>query len=305
MPEPDPSQVVQCGREITDSELEQIESIVELFPGLALWELTRTLCEHLDWHTAAGGYKTDACSKLLRKLEDEGRIRLPSSRYRGQQRKGKAAPEWTVMTASRQEVKGSLADVSPVSLEVVIGREATGLWNEYVARYHYLGYKKPFGCPLRYFIRGEGDEVLGCLLLAGAAKALGQRDRWIDWSDRQRLRNLPWVVNNSRFLIFPWVRVKMLASHVLGLVRRQVVGDWYRRWGYRPVLLETFVDPERFRGTSYRASGWTYLGNTTGEGLRRPGRRYHTTPKMIFVQPLTKDFRARLVSENLQGRRTP
>jgi hypothetical protein len=138
-------------------------------------------------------------------------------------------------------------------------------------------------------------------VLSGPAKALTARDRWIGWEDRQRLKNLPWVLNNSRFLIFPWVEVANLASHVLGQLARRVGDDWEARWGYRPLLLETFVDPAHFHGGCYRAAGWELLGRTTGEGLVRPGRQYRTSPKLIFAKPLQADFRRLLCSDQLKG----
>jgi hypothetical protein len=189
----------------------------------------------------------------------------------------------------------SLKEVGNVRLEVVRGREKTELWNEYVHRYHYLGYKKPFGCFARYFIESDQGK-LGCLLFSGAAKALRRRDSWIGWSERSRLRNLGLVVNNARFVVFPWAKVKNLASHVLGQVVRRIRDDWEERWSYQPVLLETFVDPERFEGTCYRAANWHYLGMTSGEGLVRKGKRYTTSPKKIFVKPLADDFRSVLCS---------
>jgi hypothetical protein len=103
---------------------------------------------------------------------------------------------------------------------------------------------------------------------------------------RQSPKNLPWVVNNSRFLIFPWVRVANLASHALGHLARRAAEDWELRWGYRPLLLETFVDPAHFRGSCYRAGSWTLLGRTSGEGLVRPGKQYRTSPKLIFAKAL-------------------
>jgi len=198
-------------------------------------------------------------------------------------------------------MRGELADVAPVHLELVTGKERTGLWSEYVHRHHPLGYKQPFGHTGRYFIV-SGDDLLGCVLMAGAAKSISARDRWIGWSESRRLRNLPWVVNNTRFLVFPWVSVKHLASHVLGQLARRVRDDWDARWGFCPVLMETFVDPAEHRGTCYRAAGWTALGRTTGEGLVRPGRRYETSPKLVFVRPLVPDFRERLCSDGLRGR---
>jgi len=293
--------VVQCGREIPVEELEHIRSTVEMFPGLNRWELAHTLCEHLGWHTASGANKVEACLKLLEKLEAKGVVKLPAKREYGPHKQPRRGPQRTPRTDPGPELAGVLADVSPVWLEIAGQGEAAGLWDEYVDRYHYLGHKRPFGCRLRYFVRSEVG-VLGCVLLAGASKSIGARDRWIGWTDEQRLKNLAWVVNNTRFLILPWVRVRHLASHVLALVSRRIGDDFSERWGFRPVLMETFVDPERFQGTCYRAAGWIELGRTTGEGLRRPGKQYTTTPKIMFVRPLAKDFREQLCSNELRGR---
>lgn len=293
--------VVQCGREISDAELEHIRTTVEMFPDLNRRELAHTLCEHMWWYTASGSTKVDACLKLLERLDAEKAVKLPAKREQGRRGQPCRVPERTSRTDPGPELTGDLADVSLVWLEIAERGKAAGLWNEYVDRYHYLGYKRPFGYRLRYLVRSEVG-VLGCVLLAGAAKSIGVRDRWIGWTDEQRLRNLAWVVNNTRFLILPWVRVRYLASHVLGLVARRIGEDFRERWGYRPVLMETFVDPERYQGTCYRAAGWIELGRTTGEGLRRKGKEYTTTPKAIFVRPLVKDFRHQLCSDELQGR---
>ncbi len=160
-------------------------------------------------------------------------------------------------------------------------------------RYHYIGYKKPFGYRIRYFIR-SGDTLLGCLLFSGAAKAIRCRDQWIGWTPEQRLQNLPWIINNSRFLIFPWVKVKNLASHVLGKANRCIANDWEEKWGFSPVLMETFVDPKSYKGTSYIAANWTCLGMTTGKGLLRQNKRYETSPKKTFIKPIANNFRDRL-----------
>ena len=295
--------IVQCGRKITVEELGEIKETVELFPNLSRSELAETLCENLQWLTASGGHKNDACLKLLTKLESEGIVKLPEKRkiINAQRRKTISKRN---RTAPQSNIACSLKELGPVKLQVCKDRETTGLWNEYVSRYHYLGYKKPFGTFLRYFIVCDRG-VLGCLLFAGAAKALGVRDKWIGWGDNQRLRNLGWVINNTRFLILKWVHVKNLASHVLGQVQRRIREDWYIRWGYRPVLMETFVDPEKYQGSSYKASNWEFLGMTTGEGLVRKGKKYTTTPKMIFVKPLAHDFRSLLCSDELKGRVEP
>jgi hypothetical protein len=291
--------VFQSDREITREELDEIQETVRAFPTLSRSELARTVCEHLGWFTATGGYKTDACLKLLSRLEGKGRLRLPPKRAISSPRHAPIA--LTPRTGPRTEIGGSIAEGGPVSVAAVNGRDQAALWNEYVSRYHYLGYKRPFGCFLSYFIESPHG-ILGCLLFQGAAKALKARDTWIGWTKSQRLRNLPWVINNSRFLVLPWVKVENLGSHILGKALRRLRDDWLKRWGYSPLLVETFVDPERYEGTSYTAANWHYLGMTTGRGLPRKGKHYTTSPKKIFVRPLVKDFRERLCSEHLQLR---
>jgi len=289
----------QSDREITREELDEIQETVRFFPTLSLSELAQTICEHLGWFTATGGYKTDACLKLLSRLEGKGRLRLPPKRAISAPRHAPIA--LTPATAPKAEIGGSVADVAPVSVQVVNGRDQAALWNEYVSRYHYLGYRKPFGCFLRYVIQSPRG-LLGCFMFQGAAKALRLRDEWIGWTRAQRLSNLPWVINNSRFLVFPWVKVKNLGSHTLGQTLRRIRDDWQERWGYSPLLVESFVDPERYEGCSYKAANWHYLGMTTGRGLARTGKSYTTTAKKIFVRPLVADFRSLLCSEHLRGR---
>lgn len=283
--------IVQCGREIKDEELEQIYETVETFSNLSQTELAHTICEHLGWYTASGRNKVDACRKLLQRLESQGLIRLPEKEkigpIKGSQQKLPVADD---RTRPQDEVAGTLSDIGPIVVRVAQDKEELSLVNEYLHRYHYLGYKRPFGCHLRYLIEAQGS-ILGCMLFSGAAKALTPRDQWIGWSTNERLRNLGFVVNNGRFLIFPWVKVRYLASHVLGKIVRDLVQDWERSWGYRPALLETFVDPQHFDGTCYRAANFRHLGMTSGKGLVRQGRSYRTSPKKIFVYPLVNNFR--------------
>jgi len=286
--------LVQCGREISLREVMEIRETAAIFCLLSRFELANTICEHLGWYSASGSPKSDACLKLLSKLESEGVLRLPENRTHSCKLPPK--PSETERTDPRSLIEGGVKDIGLIRLAVVRGREETEVWNEYVNRYHYLGYKPPFGCFVRYFIESECGK-LGCMLFSGAARSLGERDRWIGWNERERLNNLGRVVNNTRFLIFPWVRVKNLASHALGHVTRRIEEDWQQRWSYRPVLLETFVDPQHFDGTCYRAANWQYIGMTTGQGLVRKDKSYVTSPKKIFVRPLAEDFRTVLCSQ--------
>ena len=286
------------GREITVGEIDGIREVTRLCSGLSLQELAHTVCEHLGWVTASGMHKLRACVMLLEKLRDGGTIELPAKRE--QKKSSKKVITRTTKTAPRGEICAELSDVGEVALEVACSKRNKALWNEYVDRYHRLGYKQPFGCRIRYFIVSK-QGALGCILVAGAAKSISVRDLWIGWSEATRLKNLAWIVGNTRYLIFPWVQVRHLASHVLGQLARRVGEDWHEGFGYRPLMMETFVDPAHYRGTCYRAAGWTHFGNTTGRGLRRPGREYKTTPKMLFVKPLVKGFREQLCSK-LKGR---
>jgi hypothetical protein len=290
---------------IKPQQLEAARQTVRWCSGLSRTELARTICEHWGWVTASGSYKVTACLNVLEELEGQGLLRLPGkrkmSRWNTDQAYG-ALP--THRTDPGAPLVGELPLAGSVWLEVIQSTDRGQLWREYVERYHYLGYRQPFGCVMRYFINSPAG-VLGALLMAGAAKALAARDRWIGWERPCREQNLPWVINNTRLLIFPWVRLPHLGSHVLGQLARRVRQDWQARWGYEPLLMETFVDPERFSGTCYRAAGWLALAKTTGRGLARAGERYQSTPKLIYVKALAQDFRQRLCGGPLPRRTQP
>ncbi|MCG8617979.1 MAG: DUF4338 domain-containing protein [Desulfobacterales bacterium] len=286
-----------CGRPITSREFEEIRETVKMFGNLSRKELIHTICEHLNWRTPSGTNKWDACLKMMLSFEAQGHFTLPV-------KKSIAKPiptriRHTAQTAPGPPINSTLKALGPVTLTQPATTSEVRLFNEYIDRYHYLGYKKPIGYRIRYFIR-SADTFLGCILFSGAARAITSRDQWIGWSANQRTAGLPWVVNNTRFLIFPWVRVPYLASHVLGKVAGLISGDWKNKWGYSPVLLETFVDPERYRGTCYLAANWQLLGRTTGKGLVRKNKIYTTQPKLVLAYPLSPDFRTRLCSNELQ-----
>jgi hypothetical protein len=166
-----------------------------------------------------------------------------------------------------------------------------------VDRYHYLGYRIPFGAQLQYFIQSGIDQAnLGCLQFSSPAWRMAARDHWIGWNDAQRLRNLQKIISNSRFLIFPWVRVKNLASSVLSLAAGTVPHDWLGCYGRRPVLMETLVDRTKYNGTCYQAANWVHVGETTGRGrMDRRNKRQGVAVKDIYLYPLSKKFRRELM----------
>jgi hypothetical protein len=276
------------GRYFTAQEIQDIQETIESV-GLCWTELVETICEHLKWVTPAGRNKVDSCGKALMKLEGQGLVKLPArmSVGKGKEKAIEAGPR----TDAEKELTGTVRDFEPVEVMPVMGREAIRLWNEYVERYHGLKYKRPFGAHQRYFIVDGAGRRLGCLLFAAAAWALSERDEWIGWSERDRAQRLNWVAGNTRFLIFPWVRVRNLASAALARAAARIGRDWQERYGYTPVLLETFVDAELYRGTCYRAANWIRLGMTAGRGRMDRRTQYLSTPKIIYVYPLTPDFR--------------
>ena len=248
MKESQSSHTLLCGREFTAQEIQDIQETIESC-CLSWYELLQTICEHLEWVTPAGRYKVDSCAKALKKLEALGVVKLPLKRAcQGSSHR----IDLSERTDPQNEVRGTVRDFAPIKLRPVTVKDEMRLWDEYVERYHVLGYKRPFGAHQRYFIEQRAGQPLGCLLFASSAWALAERDQWIGWSEHDRAQRLNWVVANTRFLIFPWVRVRNLASTALSLAARRIGQDWQERYGYAPVLLETFVDVERYRGTCTR-----------------------------------------------------
>lgn len=209
----------QGNREFHSKDIHLIQQTFKMFPKLSQSELIETVCEHLDWLTASGLPKRHACKQLLFQMEEQDLIQLPQKRCPGAV--SRPPPTKTSQTDPREVLDVSLKDITPVHVEPVISDKKRHLWNEYIERYHPLGYKHPFGYAIRYFVRAN-SQYLGCIMLSGASRALAPRDCWIGWTPKQRKTNLSWIVNNSRYLIFPWVKVPHLASHVLGQLARRV-----------------------------------------------------------------------------------
>jgi hypothetical protein len=285
------------GRTFSVEELRLIQTLTADCTALARTELAYTLCELVDWRRPTGRLKNHEGRLLLEHLAAQGLVTLPPVRALG--RRGPREAPHSAQGAPTPEVVGSLRDLRPLVLEVVPpGRTGPSrLWRELIGRYHYLGERVPVGATLRYVVRSARcpGQVLACLGWTSAAWRIAVRDRWIGWPDAQRRQALPYVVNNSRFLILPWVHLSDLASHILGRCARQLPGDWVARYGVRPLLLETLVDPARFPGTCYRAANWLCLGQTVGRGrMDRANVLAGHAPKLVYVYPLGRDVPQRL-----------
>jgi hypothetical protein len=285
-----------CGKPVSQREWKILREILDSC-GLSRHELASTICEGLGWVRPNGGLKTRECYEYLNLLEARGLIELPAQRE--QRRRGPTSISYTEAGAERRQLEGTLSDVAPMRLGLVTTAQERALWRELVARYHYLGHKVPYGASLRYLVwmSTPRAELAGCVQFSSAARRLASRDGYIGWDEETRQRNLQQVVNNSRFLILPWLSIKGLASHVLSVSARIMVEDWEEAYRVKPVLLETFVDRERYEGTCYRAANWIEVGETTGRGrMDREGTAAGPV-KTCLVYPLTDDFRLRLCGE--------
>ena len=290
-----------AGKRFTRKQLDYIQKTVNRFPNLSRRELGYTICENSAWLTPSGTLKIQTCLNALEEMQARGLFKLPPKAMPGRKSKQKEIV-WTKRSAPQARINGSLEQLPPIAIRVVTEKEEIERWNELIDRYHYLGYRRPMGTHLRYFIVTEEDneQILGCLLFSFPVWSLACRDQWIGWSDQGRRRHLELIVNNNRFLILPWVYVKHLASKVLALSCRRIGDDWERYHGFRPVLLETFVDSDAYKATSYKAANWQLIGKTQGRESLDPEKR--RSQKEVYVYPLCRDYKAILNHEKKQAK---
>ncbi len=273
--------------------LKQIRARIEKDEGLTRTELSREVCQWMNWHAPNGQPREMTCRLGLLELERRGEVALPARR--SSVRTSMPAQHWEGI--EDRSLRCTLEELGEIKLVSVSAREdpgLSGLWNDLIAGYHYLGYTPLVGAQKRYLIESEHYSYLGALGFSAAARRVAVRDQWIGWSDAVRAENLHRVVCNSRFVILPWVHVRNLASHLLGLACRRLMRDWQQSYGYEPALLESFVDPERFAGISYRAANWVEVGETRGRGRQDREHACAGTKKKVFVYPLCPRWREQL-----------
>ena len=284
---------VECryhGRDFTASEMTLLRALISGPPALSRHALSREFCRRIGWYKTDGGLKDMMARVTMLAMHRDGRIELPPPRQ-------PRAPRRPIAFGPDTEPPllpppTTLEQVRPISLRPVLGRtRESKRWNEYVARYHYLGYTPLVGAQMRYDVHAHDGSPLAMLGFSTAAWKLAPRDRVIGWSPQMREKNLPLVVDNPRFLILPWIHIQNLGSHILAIARKRLPRDWTARYRITPVLIETFVQTPTYTGAVYRASGWTRVGSTQGRGRYDTKKRFDKPTKDIWLRPLRRDWK--------------
>ena len=277
-----------CGRDFSLAELSAMAELMRNEPKLNRAQLSRRVCEMLNWRTSDGTLKEMSCRVAMLRMQAHGLIELPASRIR--QRRRRALAPATAASDEQPSLMMPVHELPMLRLEIVQAASPHAkLWNEYMARYHELGFTPLSGSQMRYAVFA-GDRWVALLSFGASAWRLASRDAFIGWSDTQRSANLQRVVNNARFLILPWIVSKGLASKTLAMAARRLPADWQQRCGYRPVLLETFVQTDRHKGTCYRAANWIHVGQTVGRGKKALTHQQTLPIKDVWLYPLRRDY---------------
>ncbi len=278
------------GRDFTEEELDIIRSWLAE-KTLRREQLARRICKEFGWINPQGKLKTMSCKVALLRMHRIGLIVLPPTRYTNGNSRGKKPAVEMLLPLTPTTLSLSPEQLRQVRVDVVQTKTERAIYHQLLQGHHYLGAGSMAGAQLRYLAR-SGSEVVGALGFGASAWLVAGRDRFIGWGDASRRAHLHLVVNNNRFLILPWVKTPNLASRLLSLASKRIGVDWLARYGYSPVLLETFVEKPRFTGTCYRAANWIEVGVTKGRGKLEKNHQSVLPVKSILVYPIHKDFRS-------------
>ena len=285
---PAPSQRY-CGRDFSAADLAHLRELLRCQPTLNRSQLSRQVCRDFGWINSGGQLKQMSCRVALLRMERDGLLQLPKAL--GGNRNCRAVPALTAASAEQAPVREPVAALAPLQFRRVQTQADSRLWNELIQRYHYLGYSPLSGAQMRYLVVSRDGRLLAALGFGASAWQTKPRDQFIGWDDEQRRRGLQRIVNNARFLILPWVQSPSLASGILSGVIQPLLAHWSLRYGYRPVLLESFVETPRFTGIAYKAANWICVGKTQGRGkLEKQGCQVCAI-KQIRLYPLHPQFR--------------
>jgi hypothetical protein len=279
-------------RNFLEHEIQLIQEMTTTYKGLSRKELAYTICENLNWKNEAGNLKVDSCLVLLKKLQTAEKINLNPLQKRVHIKK--EDKELFDLT-NTININGRVDYFNPY-IKLVKEKEEYKKWNDLIQRYHYLGYKKNFGLHLKYYICLEGiRDPIGCFSFVSTnSYHLKCRDLHIGWSREQRERKLNWIIDNNRFLIFPWIKIYNLASKIFSIARKQVPADWQQKFHYKPVLFETYVDSSQFHGSIYKATNWLHIGQTSGNYNTNKSDKEMTQiccPKNVYIYPIVENYK--------------
>jgi Druantia protein DruA len=274
------------GKYFSPNDIECIKQLLITNPKANRAALSRLVCEQFKWFKMDGNLKEMSCRVAMINMERDKLIILPKPLHK--KYPCHAHKKQTSKGNPGQPVNCAVSELSNLQIQPV-ERDNSGLWNELIERYHYLGYQPLSGAQIRYFVYSN-EQLIALLSFGASAWTTAPRDQFIGWRKSQRESRLHQVINNARFLILPWIKVPHLASKILSMAARRVQADWLERYHYQPVLLETFVEVERFKGTCYKAANWQCLGTTTGRG-KKGGHQASLPVKSVWIYPLNKHFK--------------
>ena len=276
-----------CGRLFTESDMEVIRQVIASTEHPTRAAIARAVCSAFAWVRPNGLLKDMSARVALLRMERDGLLTLPAPTHSYTPARGAT---FTAACDPQLELRCSSQEIGAIVLCQVTSMADSRLWNELIDRYHYLGYRPLPGAQLRYLVKHE-ERILGALGFGAAAWKVAARDSFIGWTSEQRAERLHLVVNNARFLMLPWIHVPNLASRILSLAAKQVFRDWPKLYGYQPVLLETFVDQERYAGTCYKAANWAHVGQTKGRGKLDRYHQQAVSIKNVYLYPLNRRFK--------------
>lgn len=279
------------GRDFSEAEIEMIRQLIAVNFTSSRRRLSVLVCENLNWRKPNGTLKDMSCRVALLRMQDDGLITLQPAKPCSVNRP--LVINHTPETEPGTPIKRAVHELDNIELHLVTSKKHSRLWNEYIDRYHYLGYKKLPGAQLRYIIT-SGLDIIALLGFGASAWKTAPRDKFIGWTDEQRKKNLQLIVNNARFLILPWIQSKNLASKILAKAAKRLPDDWQKQYNYAPVLLETFVEIPRFTGGCYKAANWLHVGTTKGRGKLDRKMEAKLPKKDIWLFPLHKQFKRQL-----------
>ena len=283
------------GRQIGAGELATINELISSHPDWHRTRISQELCRQWNWCNETGQLKDIAARSLLRKLDHRGLIQLPAP-IRSANNAFRNRPDGQMtLDFDTEQIEGRLSDLQPIRIQPVTQASDGRLFRRLLQQYHYLGYSGPVGENLKYLVYDRQRRLLGCLLYGAAAWRVAGRDRFIGWDEDARKRGLSRIANNMRFLILPGVRVPHLASHLLALISRRISADWQARYGHPILLLETFVEQQRFTGTCYKAANWIPVGQTTGRTRNHNSGEPKVPIKSVWLYPLHRSFQKWLI----------